>query len=62
MKLGAFLATAFLGLVALAHLARVLLRLEIRIASVLVPQWMSLAAFLFCGALAILLYRECRGK
>ena len=58
MKLGSFLATAFLGIVSLAHLLRVVLRLNVQIASFQVPQWMSGVAFLFCGALAILLYRE----
>ncbi len=62
MKPGSILATAFLGVVSLAHLGRVVLRLDILVGRFQVPQWMSLAAFLFCGALSVLLYRECRGK
>jgi len=62
MKPASFLATAFLGVVSLAHLFRVVLGLEILIGPFHVPQWMSLLAFLFCGALSVLLYRECRGK
>ncbi|WP_243286983.1 MULTISPECIES: hypothetical protein [Geothrix] len=60
MKPASFLATAFLGIVALAHLVRVILGLEVQIGRALIPSWMSLAAFLFCGALATMLYRESR--
>ncbi|MBL0210091.1 MAG: hypothetical protein IPQ13_04120 [Holophagaceae bacterium] len=62
MKAGSSLSVAFLGIVSLAHLARVIFGLGIQIGDFHVPQWMSLAAFLFCGALSLLLYRECRGK
>lgn len=62
MKLGSSLATVFLGIVSLAHLVRVVFRLNVQISSFNVPQSMSLAAFLFCGALSILLYKECRGQ
>ncbi|HJV47829.1 MAG TPA: hypothetical protein VJ549_01010 [Geothrix sp.] len=58
MKAGSFLATVFLGVIAMAHLIRVLLHLNVQIGSFPVPLWMSLVAFLFCGALAITLYRE----
>lgn len=60
MKAGSFLATVFLGIVSLAHLARVVFHVNIQIDNFSVPQWMSLIAFLFCGAVSILLYRECR--
>lgn len=62
MKTGVVLATGFLGIVSLAHLFRALFRLELQVGSFQVPQWMSLVAFLFCGALALLLFRECRNK
>jgi len=62
VKSGSLLATAFLGIVSLAHVLRVIFRLDVQIGNFHVPQWMSLLAFLFCGALSILLYRECRGK
>jgi hypothetical protein len=62
MKAGSITATAFLGLVSLGHAVRVILHLDLQIGAFQVPQWMSLLAFLFCGALAILLYKECRGK
>lgn len=60
MRIGSSLATAFLGVVSLTHLLRMLFRLEVQIDSFHVPQWMSLVGFLFCGALSILLYLEHR--
>ncbi len=60
MKPAATLATIFLGLVALAHLARVLAAWSVQVGPYAVPPWMSVAAFLFCGALAIALAREGR--
>jgi hypothetical protein len=61
MKPASLIATAFLGVVSLAHLLRLVLGLDVQIGRALIPAWMSLAAFLFCGTLAVLLYRECRG-
>lgn len=62
MKLGSSIATVFLGIVSLAHLFRFIFRVNVQIGGFSVPQWMSLAAFLFCGALCLLLRKECRGK
>lgn len=62
MKFGSFLATLFLGVVSLAHLFRLIFRLNVQIGHFPVPQWMSFIAFLFCGALAVSLYIEARGK
>lgn len=62
MKSASCIATVFLGIVALAHLFRVVFHVNIQVGSFIVPQWMSLAAFLFCGVLAILVFRESRGK
>lgn len=60
MKPFALLATAFLGLVSLGHLLRVLFGIEFRIGRVTIPIWASAVAFLFSGALAVLLAREQR--
>ncbi|WP_257306681.1 hypothetical protein [Geothrix campi] len=60
MKPASLLSTAFLGIVSLSHLLRVILGLEVQVGRALVPSWMSLVAFLFCGILAVLLYREQR--
>jgi len=62
MKFASFLAILFFAVVSVAHLARVLFRVEVQVASFLVPQWMSGVAFLLCGALAILLYLECKQR
>lgn len=60
MKAGSLLAAAFLGIVSLAHFLRVVFRLDVQVGNFHVPQWMSLLAVLFCGALSVLVYREGR--
>lgn len=62
MKSASCIATVFLGIVSVAHLLRVIIHLNIQVGSFYVPQWMSLAAFLFCGVLATLLFKEFKGK
>ena len=60
MKPASLLATLFLALVALAHLARVVAGVPVRVGAFGIPPWMSVVAFLFCGALALALLREGR--
>jgi membrane protein implicated in regulation of membrane protease activity len=60
MKPAALLATLFLTVVALAHLARVGAGVPIQVGFFGVPPWMSGVAFLFCSALALALIREGR--
>lgn len=60
MKPVSLIAAAFLGVISLAHLPRLALGLEVQIGRTQVPLWMSGVAFLFCGILAALLYREGR--
>ncbi len=60
MKSASLLATLFLALIALAHMARVVSGVEVRIGGMVIPRWMSLAAFLFCGTLALALIWEGR--
>lgn len=62
MKLGSLLSIVFLGVVSLAHLARLILQIPVQIGPFQVPQWMSLAAFLFCAGLAVSLHLETRVK
>jgi hypothetical protein len=62
MKIGSSLATLFIALVSFGHLLRVVFHLEFKIANFLVPQWMSVIAFLVCGLIAFLLYKECKTK
>lgn len=60
MKPAALVATIFLGLVALAHLLRLVLRVEATAGGAAVPMWMSAVAAVFTGGLAIMLWRESR--
>ncbi len=60
MKPAALVATVFLALVAIGHLVRVLLRLDLIAAGVVVPSWVSVVACLFTGSLAVMLWKECR--
>ena len=60
MKPAARLATTFLALVAIAHLLRLLLRVEVIAGGVAIPLWLSAVACLVTGGLAIMLWRESR--
>lgn len=62
MKWGSTLATFFIAVVAVGHLLRVVFQLDLRIAGLEIPQWMSVIAFLVCGSIALLLYKECKAK
>lgn len=57
MKPAPFLAMILLGLVSLAHLLRLLFRVEIVAGGVPVPMWVSVFGFLVPGALAAALWR-----
>ncbi len=60
MKPAALTATVFLALVALAHLLRLVLGVDVRAEGVTIPLWLSAAACVFTGGLAMLLWREGR--
>ncbi len=60
MKPAALIATVFLGLVALAHLLRLVLGVEVIAGGVTIPLWLSAVACVFTGGLAVLLWREGR--
>jgi hypothetical protein len=60
MKLASALAILLLGLIALGHLVRLILGLEILIGGFRIPPWMSLPATLVLGGVAILLFLENR--
>jgi hypothetical protein len=60
MKPIARIVTIFLALVALAHLLRLVLQVEVIAGGVAVPLWLSALACLFTGGLAVLLWREGR--
>jgi hypothetical protein len=49
-----------MALVAIAHLLRLVLRVEVVAGGVVVPLWVSLVGFVVPGALAAALWRESR--
>ncbi len=61
MKPSAIVTLTFLTLVAVLHLVRVFFQVTITVDTVVVPIWASVVAFLSVGALAVWLWRECRG-
>ncbi len=60
MRPAALIATVFLALVALAHLFRLVLGVEVIAGGVSIPLWLSAVACVFTGGLAVLLWREGR--
>lgn len=60
MKPAALVAVIFLALVALGHLLRVALSLQLTIGGTDIPMWMSVVACIVVGGLAIMLWRESR--
>ena len=48
----------FLVLVALAHVLRLALRVEVTVNTLVIPLWVSIAGLLLTGGLAIWLWRE----
>ena len=61
MKPAILLATVLLGLVALAHLLRIILRTEVKVGGALVPMWVSVIACVVAGGVAVMLWHERRG-
>ncbi len=60
MKRSVVLATIILTIVSLAHLLRVIFRLEVVVGGAVIPQWMSILGFLFAGGIAAYLCYENR--
>ncbi len=60
MKPIAAISAAFLGLVALLHLARLVFSVEVVIGGAAIPAWASVLAVIVPGALAVGLWREAR--
>jgi len=58
MKPAALLSTVLLGVVALAHLLRLMLRIQVVAAGMEIPMWVSVIGFLVPAALAAALWRE----
>lgn len=60
MKPATTFAAAIFAVVALIHLARLVMGWEAQVGGVTIPMWVSLVAFVVPGALAVLLWREAR--
>jgi hypothetical protein len=58
MKPASLLAVLVFALVALAHLARLVLRTEVLVGGAAVPMWTSVLGLLVAAGLAIALWRE----
>lgn len=62
MKLFTKIAIAVFSLVALLHLLRLVFGWEVIIGGVIIPFWVSVIGFLAAGVLAVLLWREMKGR
>ncbi|MFH0794107.1 MAG: hypothetical protein V2A74_08765 [bacterium] len=60
MKPATLITTIFLFVVALAHILRLVMHIEVIANGWTVPMWMSAAAAIFTGGLATLVWREHR--
>lgn len=58
MKPATLLALVIVTLIAVLHLLRFILRVEVTVGGAVVPLWVSLPATLFFAALAVGLWRE----
>ena len=62
MKPAALLSTILLGMVALAHLLRLALHVEVVAGGNRIPMWTSGIGFLVSATLAVALWRESRAR
>jgi uncharacterized membrane protein len=62
MKTGTFVTMIFLVLVAIAHILRVVMQVEVIVAGYFVPMWMSYAAVILTSVLAAAMWNEHRSK
>lgn len=60
MKPASLISALFLGLVAVAHVIRLVLGVSVTVDGMGIPLWASLPAALLTGTLAFLLWRENR--
>ena len=60
MKPFGAIAVAFLSLMAILQLTRLLVGWEVTVQGVAIPLWFSGCAFVLVGALAVMLWRESR--
>jgi len=62
MKAGTFVAMIFLILVAIAHISRVIMQVEMEVGCYSIPMWMSWAAVVLTSALSIAIWYEHRNN
>ena len=62
MKTGTFVAMIFLVLVAIAHILRVVMQVEVIVSGYNIPMWMSYAAVILTLMLAAAMWNEHRNK
>ena len=62
MKPFSTLAVVIFSIISLAHLLRLFFGWEVIVNGVIIPQWVSVPAFVILGALAFMLWREARGQ
>jgi hypothetical protein len=62
MKPFSTIAVAIFSIISLTHLLRLFFHWEVIVNGVIIPQWVSIPAFVMLGALAFLLWRESRGQ
>ena len=60
MKSFTLTAAILLGVIALAHLYRVIRPFEVTVAGNVIPQWVSIVGAVVAGGLAAMLWRESR--
>ena len=60
MKPATMITVLFLAMVAVAHLLRLVLAVEVRVGDILVPLWVSVIACVVPAGLAVGLWRESR--
>ena len=56
------IAIAVFSLVAVLHLLRLVFGWEVIVSGIIIPLWVSVIGFLAAGLLAVLLWREMRGR
>ena len=56
------IAIAVFSLVAVLHLLRLVFGWEVIVSGIIIPLWVSVIGFLVAGLLAVLLWREMKGK
>ena len=60
MKPFTLTAAILLGVIALAHLYRVIRPFEVTVAGNVIPQWVSIVGVVVAGGIAVMLWRESR--